>query len=50
MTVCVISGCDATACYTVADPYGRLRRVCRKCRDELVAVYDYRLILDLVYP
>ena len=42
---CQTGGCDDSACYTVVSPSGVRSRVCRRCMEELKAVYGYRLIL-----
>jgi hypothetical protein len=44
MTVCHVTDCDATAVYTVQAPALYRLRVCRKCRDELVAIHNYTLV------
>lgn len=43
---CQIDGCDAPASTVVTGPNGPLD-VCRRCRQELVAVWGYRVTEDV---
>lgn len=40
-TVCVVVGCDAQATTVVEAPDGRLRLVCRRCAEELIALFGH---------
>jgi hypothetical protein len=41
MTICETHDCTDTACYRVAYD-DREKRVCRKCAEELIWVYDWK--------